>query len=111
MKLWILISGQRALPKGRLDAAAFESLAAQLLEGFDTPEGLHPMKQGERRLLVSPHPAALQSAALLVPDGEAEVEPLLDELPLRAFGGGVLPGWLWLFRAARRGESLSLIHI
>ncbi len=105
MKLWILISGQRALPKGRLDAAAFDSLAAKLLEGFEAPEGLHPMKQGERRLLVSPQPAARQSAALLVPDGTAEDESLLDELPLRAFGGGALPGWLWLHRAARRAES------
>lgn len=103
MKLWIVLSGQRPLPP-RCDSAAFDRACADYLEGFAPPEGQRPMKPGGRRLLISPRPAAQQAAALLLPGAEAEVEPLLDEIPLRAGRdtARALPLRLWLLMAARQ---------
>lgn len=103
MKLWIVLSGQGALPP-RCDSAAFDRACEDYLAGFEPPEGKKPMKLGTRRLLVSPRLAARQTAALLLPGAEAEIEPLLDEIPLRSSRdtARTLPLRLWLAMAARQ---------
>lgn len=103
MKLWILLSGQLPLPS-RCGSAAFDEAAAAYLGAIDAPAHTRTMKLGTRRLLVSPHHAARETLALLLPGAEAETEPLLDEIPLRAARETELrlPLRLWLASAARQ---------
>ena len=102
MKLYIVVAGQRPLPRGRLDAAAFAAAWEEALASFAPPETAHEIKLGGRRLLVSPRASAAQTAALLLPGAKAETEPMLDELSPAPAREGTAPVWLRLRRSARQ---------
>ena len=112
MKLWIICSGEPAIPRKKsYDAAELAALRQALLEGQIAPYTGRAAHVEGWRLYVSPHAAARQTAKALYPELEAREEPRLRELEVPA-SGGKKPLWLWrmLLRPSRedteRIESL-----
>ena len=104
MRIWIICSGEAALALPPRAAAA--EYAALCEKRLDSPVGEtqgHPVAANGRGVHVSPRAAARDTAEKLIADGMPQAEPLLDEIPLRPFGGGKLPLWLWRVLVWLRG--------
>ena len=104
MRIWIICSGEAALALPPRAAAA--EYAALCEKRLDSPVGEtqgHPVAANGRGVHVSPRAAAQDTAEKLIADGAPQSEPLLDEIPLRPFGGGKLPLWLWRVLVWLRG--------
>ena len=95
MRIWIICSGETALAlPPRATAAEYASLCDKRLDGPVGETQGHPVAANGRGVYVSPRAAAQDTAEKLIADGTPQSESLLDEIPLRPFGG-VLPLWLW----------------
>lgn len=104
MRIWIICSGEAALALPPRAAAA--EYAALCEKRLDSPVGEtqgHPVAANGRGVHVSSRAAAQDTAEKLIADGAPQSEPLLDEIPLRPFGGGKLPLWLWRVLVWLRG--------
>ena len=96
MRLWIICSGEAALAlPPRATAEEYASLCDKRLDGPVGETQGHPVAANGRGVWASPRAAAQNTAEGLIADGTPQSEPLLDEIPLRPFGGGTLPLWLW----------------
>lgn len=96
MRIWIICSGEAALAlPPRATAEEYASFCDKRLDGPVGETQGHPVAANGRGVLASPRAAAQDTAEGLIADGVPQSEPLLDEIPLRPFGGGMLPLWLW----------------
>ena len=96
MRIWVICSGEAdlSLPP-RASAEEYAALCDKRLDGpVGEPQG-HTVAANGRGLYISPRAAARDTAEKLIADGMPQAEPLLDEIPLRPFGAGALPLWLW----------------
>lgn len=116
MKLWILCSADSGLP-ARCASEALDHAAEALPQARAAlPENTgRPLNPQGLDVYCSSWAAARQTAEALVPGAEAQAEPELDEIPLRAGLKSrlALPLWFWLllarlqrlFGASRQPES------
>jgi len=104
MRIWIICSGESALSlPPRAAAAEYAALCDKRLDGpVDEVQG-HTVAANGRKVYISPRAAARDVAEKLIPDAAGQAEELLNEIPLRSFGNGALPLWLWRFLVWLRG--------
>ena len=116
MRLLLICRGAaaQAVPRA-MDSAGFDALCQMENEGAIAPaSGKAPALLG-RPVYAAPGLSAQQTAEQLFPDTEIHVEPLLSEIPCRAYKDTPrrLPLWFWRFMAwlqrllglARQGEN------
>ena len=97
MRVWIISSGEAAIKSpGRGTFGEYNAWRERALDGgVEKTEG-HRVEASGRKLLCSPRLSARETAERLVSGAEADIVPLLDELPRPQTRSGIsLPFWLW----------------
>ena len=104
MRIWIICSGEAplSLPR-RATAEEFAALCRRALDGPVEAVAGHKVAANGRKVYISQSVAARQTAEKLIGGAETTSSALLDEIPLRAFGKGLLAMWLWRFLVFVRG--------
>ena len=104
MRIWIICSGEAplSLPR-RATAEEFAALCRRALDGPVEAVAGHAVAANGRKVYISQSVAARQTAEELIGGAETTSSALLDEIPLRAFGKGLLALWLWRFLLFVRG--------
>ena len=86
MKVLILCSARPAFVwEKSYDSAGFDRAVQQAMDSDGEPFEAKSIRADGRRVYVSRHKCALQTAALLIEGAEPVVEPLLDEIAPRSY--------------------------
>ena len=89
MRLWILCAAEADMAwQPRYTAADYRAACLRALESAPRPIGQKPIPASGRRVYVSRHRLAQETARAVYPDGSLQVTELLDEIPPRLFGEG-----------------------
>ena len=97
MKIWILCSGSPQMDWPAVcDAEGFREACAREADCAIRADAAPPLPLGRQATYLAPGRAARETAALLLPEAQAEEEPLLAPPPRRVSGGKLaLPLWVW----------------